>query len=156
MSAFDDARKKLDDIQQRLQKEGATPELTKELNDLFAFASIYVFLGPNDSITRGDETEGREYPDERDLKYYEEAFDGADFSEFFKSLGLGAVTVTYETVVIQGITFPGCRVSWENKYQFLDVVDSESFKSSFEAALNLLATMLGCRWHDWRVQAVKT
>lgn len=150
--SYDDYQSKLDHIMSRVELEGATPELEAELNALFEKASVVVLLGPNDTFERTPIEINRERADQFDIDYYKDTFANVDYPAFFKSDLWGNATVTYEEQRFEGNVAPGCRISWQNKIDFVREAYTEDGKKTIEAYLSYFAMVLGCRWYRWMIE----
>ena len=155
MSKFDEIRKKLDSLTERVKTEGMSNDLEKEFEKLYSETGIAILLGPNDSIKRDDETEAREYPDDKDLWYYNDTFSNIDYKPFFTDDTLGKVELEYSVRVIEEIKIPVLRISYEKKIQFFNAILDEEKKKIIDYKINYMTTILGCRWYEARVEAVR-
>ena len=155
MNKFEEQRMKLDALDERLKAEGMSDDLEKGFEELCSEITIAIFLGPNDSLTRNDETEDRDYPDEKDLWYYNDTFSNIDYRPFFVDESLGDVQLDYSVREIQGVKIPVLRFTYEKKWLFFNAVIGQEKKSEIDAKIKFLSTVLGCRWYDAKVETVK-
>ena len=154
MSKFDENRKKLDSLTERLKNEGMSIEIEMEFEKLYSETGVAILLGPNDSLKRDDETEAREYPDEKDLWYYNDTFSNIDYKAFLTDETLGKVELEYTVRIIQGIKIPVLRLSYEKKTLFLNALLDEEKKKQIDVKIKYMSLILGCRWYEARIEVV--
>ena len=155
MNKFDENRIKLDSLLERLKNEGTSDILEIEFETLLSETGIAVLLGPNDSIKRNDETEDREYPDDKDLWYYKDTFSNIDYKAFLTDETFGNVELEYAVRIIQGIQIPILRISYERKRLFFNALMDEEKKKHIDLKIKHMSLILGCRWHETRVEVVR-
>ena len=155
MNKFEENRKRLDVLMERLRNEGMSTDLEIQFEDLCSETGIAILLGPNDSIKRSDETEVREYADAKDLWYYSDTFSNIDYKAFLKDDSLGEVELEYTVRVIQGKEIPVLRISYEKKWLFFNVLLDEEKKKNIDIKIKYMSLILGCRWYDARVEVVR-
>ena len=119
MNKFEENRKHLDVLTERLKNEGMSKDLENKFEKLYSETRIAILLGPNDSIKRSGETEAREYADAKDLWYYNDTFLNIDYKAFLKDESLGEVELEYFIRIIQGKEIPVLRISYEKKGFYL-------------------------------------
>ena len=155
MNKFDENRKKLDSLLERLKTEGMSTDLEIEFEKLHSETGIAMLLGPNDSIKRDDETENREYPDDKDLWYYNDTFSSIDYKAFLTDESLGNVELEYSVRNIQGINIPVLRISYEKKWMFFNALMNEEKKKVIDSKIKYMTLILGCRWYEARIEVVR-
>ncbi len=155
MNKFEENRKRLDVLTDRLKNEGMSKDLENEFEKLYSETGIVILLGPNDSIKRSDETESREYADAKDLWYYKDTFSNIDYKAFLKDVSLGEVELEYSVRNIQGKEIPVLRISYENKWLFFNSLLDEEKKKNMDVKIKHMSLILGCRWYEARVEVVR-
>ena len=155
MNKFELLRRQIDILTEREKAEGMSEALEKEWEALCSETAIAVLLGPNDSLKRNDESEDREYADERDLWYYNDTFSNIDYKPFFSNEYLGNVILEYEVRELQGIKTPTLRISFEKKLDFFNALTTPEKKSEIDIQIKLMATILGCRWYVAKTEVVR-
>ena len=155
MNKFEENRKHLDVLTERLKNEGMSKDLENEFEKLYAETGIAILLGPNDSIKRSDETEAREYADAKDLWYYNDTFSNIDYKAFLKDESLGEVEFEYFIRIIQGKEIPVIRISYEKKWLFFNALFDEEKKKIIDTKIKHMSLILGCRWYEARVEVVR-
>ena len=155
MNKFEENRKRLDVLTDRLKNEGMSNDLENEFEKLYSETGIAILLGPNDSIKRSDETESREYADAKDLWYYNDTFSNIDYKAFLKDDSLGEVELEYSVRNIQGKEIPVLRISYEKKWLFFNSLLDEEKKKHMDVKIKHMSLILGCRWYEARVEVVR-
>ena len=155
MNKFEQQRMKLDLLVSRLNTEGMSHALEFEFEDLCSETAITMFLGPNQSISRNDSTDFREYADDADLSYYQDTFENIDYRPFFKNEPLGNVILAYEVREIQGLKIPALRITFERKYAFFKQLVNPEQKNEIDLQIKFFSTILGCRWYDAKVETIR-
>ena len=155
MNKFEENRKRLDVLTERLKNEGMSKDLEDEFEKLCSETGIAILLGPNDSIKRSDETEAREYSDAKDLWYYNDTFSNIDYKAFLKDDSLGEVELEYFLRNIQGKNIPVLRISYEKKWLFFNALFDEEKKKIIDTKIKHMCLILGCRWYEARVEVVR-
>lgn len=153
MTKFSDARAQLYKIDQ-LALDGKHDEVDILMNQLYAKSSLFIALGPNDSIKRVDGTDARDQPDQADLAYYKDTFLNINYAPIFKDVDWGEANVVYDEVEMDGQLLPTIKVFWANKKVFIEEANSDAFNKKIEAIVALLTTVLGARWYMWQIYAV--
>lgn len=154
MNKFERFRQELNEVDRQLRMHRATPETAVRVRALTASASAVIILGPTKSHERKDGTDGRDLPDADDFQYYQEKLALKDFAVVFHSETLGEARVVFDVVEQEEIRFPACRVSWEDKWKFVEVCREPEFAMTMELYLGLLEVLLGCEWSQWRPEIV--
>lgn len=155
MNKFDENRKKLDSLMERLKNEGMSNDLEIEFEKIYSETGLALLLGPNDSIKRDDETENREYPDDKDLWYYSDTFSNIDYKAFLTDESLGNVELEYKVRIIQGINIPVLRISYEKKWMFFNALINEEKKKIIDLKIKHMSLILGCRWYEAKIEVVR-
>jgi hypothetical protein len=155
MNKFEENRKRLDVLAERLKNEGMSAELELQFEDLCSETGVAILLGPNDLIKRSDETENREYPDAKDLWYYNDTFLNIDYKDFLTYESLGNVELEYSVRIIQGKEIPVLRISYEKKWLFFNSLLDEEKKKHMDVKIKNMSLILGCRWYEARVEVVR-
>ena len=155
MNKFEENRKHLDVLTERLKNEGMSKDLENEFEKLYSETGIAILLGPNDSIQRSDETEAREYADSKDLWYYNDTFSNIDYKAFLKDEILGEVELEYFIRIIQGKEIPVLRISYVKKWLFFHALLDEEKKKHIDFKIKYMSSILGCRWYEARVEVVR-
>jgi hypothetical protein len=155
MNRFEQHRVKLDALVERLKAEGMSDDLEKGFEELCSETTIAIFLGPNDRLTRNDGTEDREYPDEKDLWYYNDAFSNIDYRPFFVDESLGDVQLDYSVREVQGVKIPVLRFTYEKKWLFFNTIIDKEKKSEIDAKIHFLSTVFACKWYESKIEIVK-
>ena len=155
MNKFEENRRRLDVLTERLKNEGMSKDLENEFEKIHSETGIAILLGPNDSIKRNDKTEAREYADATDLWYYNDTFSNIDYKAFLKDDSLGEVELEYFIRNIQGIEIPILRISYEKKMLFFNALVDDEKKKIIDTKIKLMTLILGCRWYEARVEVVR-
>ena len=141
----------------RLEAEGQSPELERQLAVLWGSAGLQVALGPTSAFVNVDDAE-RLWPTDFDFRAYDALFASlSNLEPVFTNDRWGSPTLSSSTSTIEGHRCPAIRVRWTRSHDFVFEYREhpENVSQLLDGMLAIVCLLFGVRWRRWRVEVVE-